>query len=242
MTSKEAVEAQQQLADAQREKAELDGLIEGLERQVLDGEEAEASRQLGEQWGLRRLAELRQERAAKRLQEAEAADLARRMKAARKAATEELTTLGAGVVLEKYRALLAALDDFVSTCGEREAAVLKHSQALRQVGDQRMLVKTGDSRVMVDVPGERFEFGQYEPGNMLARAAGAVMAGRSVSHQVGRGGVGIVRPSGVHPVERLLAVEAGEDQASLEVGWSSSQWAARVVAHASATTKGGARR
>ncbi|MEU3204256.1 hypothetical protein ABZ702_10300 [Streptomyces cyaneofuscatus] len=237
--SKEAVEAQQQLADAQKEKAELDELIGALEQQVLDGEEAEASKQLGEQWGLRRLVELRQERAAKRLKEAEAADLAHRMEAARKAATKELAALGAGVVLEKYRVLLAALDDFVSICGEREDAVRKHSQALRQVGDQRMLVKTGDSRVMVDVPGERFEFGQYEPGNMLARAAGAVMAARSVNHQVGRGGVGIVRPSGVHPVERLLAVEAGEDRAGLDVNWSSGQWAARVVAHASATAKAG---
>ncbi|MEV7427007.1 hypothetical protein [Streptomyces sp. NPDC091212] len=238
MTTQDLSEAQRQLADAQAEKTELDGLIEGLEAQVLAGEEEAAAKQLGEKWSLRRLAELRRQRADRRLKEAEAADLARRQSEARKAAAVDLETLAVGVVFEKYRAALVAVDDFMTVCAAREGAILTHSRALEAVGDKQMLVDTGDSRIMLDLPGERFECGRYEPSNMVTRMTGAVAVARlPANHRAGIRGVA-VRPEGVHPVERLLAEAAGENERSFEVGWSSNQWAARLLDHAAKTAGG----
>lgn len=226
-------EAQRELEDARREKTELDDLIEGLEQQVLDGNEAQATRELGEKFGLQRLAELRQERAEKRVQDAEIARRAQLLKDAQEDATEALTAVSADVVAGAYVAALAAVTELVEACRTREAAILEHARALRSAGDTQLLVATGDARRIIDVNGERFEAGRFEAGLMLGRVAGAAMAtaGRSAS------GSQFQRPEGLHPVEQLLAAAAGEDASALEVNWSSTQFAARMVAFAQAATK-----
>jgi hypothetical protein len=61
----------EQLADARAELTELQNLIDGLEEKVRDGDETDTAMKLGEAYGLRRLAQLRQEAAERKAARAE---------------------------------------------------------------------------------------------------------------------------------------------------------------------------
>ncbi|MEU3835578.1 hypothetical protein [Streptomyces microflavus] len=200
-------EAQQELADTRAEIAEMQGVIDVLEEKVREGEEAEEAQQLAERYGLKRLAELRQEAAERKLAKAEAAELARQRGAAEATARADLGAASDEVIVAKYRAALAALDDLAEVCVQREAAVRTHLKAFAEL-DMPNVVANSNPQFIFRVDGTKFEVGERKAQDLVSRAINRVYAVRGLS---GAPRIGI----GSNPVERLVAagVGVGEQQA-----------------------------
>ncbi|MFJ7242350.1 hypothetical protein ACIQWB_35225 [Streptomyces olivaceus] len=235
MNEQGVTEARAQLTDARRAKEEADALIEALEERVRSGDEEVVVMELGQQHGVRRLAELQRERAERRVKAAEVAERRQTLNEARQAATDELGAVSDTVLAVKYAAALSTLVDFTVACQSRETVVRRHADRLRDLGDTQLRVDTGDSRRIIDTAGQRFESERCTPQQMLLRVAGAVAAALELRAPAGRSSDTVRRPEYLHPVERLLAEEAGMDAAALEVHWASTQFAARVVEQARVT-------
>ncbi|MBK6040824.1 hypothetical protein [Streptomyces sp. MBT55] len=197
----ELSEAQRELADNRAEIAELQGLIDGLEEKVRNGEEAEEAQQLGEQYGLKRLAELRQEAAERKLAKAEAAEEARRRGEAEEAARADLGAASDEVIADKFTAALAALDDLAEVCVQRETAVRTHLKAFAELGMPNV-VANENPQFIIRVDGTKFEVGERKAQDLVSRAINRVYAVRGLS---GAPRIGI----GSSPVERLVAARVG---------------------------------
>lgn len=206
--SPELTEAQRQLADAQAEKAELDGLIQGLEQQVLDGQAEETERELTEQYGLARLAKLRQEAAERRVKDATAAEVQERRQAALAAAREELEGLGPERLAEACEAALKAIERVQQLGDARQAAVERHAAVFLDLGMNDRIRHQDSSWVVFEVDGVRYDTQQDRLGG---RTLLGVIEGERVrrSQIPGRLARGFPPPDAEpHPVAQLLAALA----------------------------------
>ncbi|MCT9078775.1 hypothetical protein [Streptomyces fulvoviolaceus] len=195
----ELSEAQRELADARREREELDTLINGLEEQVRDGEAVQAERELTAQYGLARLATLRQEAAERRVKGAEAEALRERQEAAVQAAREELGAASLDVVAHRYGAALAALDDLASVCAARDAAITRYREEFEALGLSGHVL-AGPPQVVVQVDGEQYRAGDCQVDVMVLRVVDRLARARKL-RQVTRS---VGASTSYHPVELIL--------------------------------------
>ncbi|MFD3525061.1 hypothetical protein [Streptomyces sp. NPDC058653] len=203
----ELTEAQRQLADAQKEKAELDGLIQGLEKQVLAGEAEETERELTEQYGLARLAKLRQEAAERRVKDAAAAEVQERRQAALVAARKELERLAPERLAEACEAALEAIERVQQLGDARQAAVERHAAVFLDLGMSGRILHQDSSWVVFEVDGVRYDTRQ---DSLDGRRLLAVIEGERVRRaQIpGRLAKGFTPPAPeAHPVAQLLAAQ-----------------------------------
>ncbi|MFE4408359.1 hypothetical protein [Streptomyces sp. NPDC056821] len=121
-------DARAQLADANREKTEIEGRISALEAQVRAGDEQAAEQQLVEQYAQQRLAQLRQEAAEQRVREAEAAELAEKRREAEAAAQADLEALSVPVLAAAFEDAVRALDRLQQLGDARQAAIERHAR------------------------------------------------------------------------------------------------------------------
>ncbi|MFH9768463.1 hypothetical protein ACH4N4_19460 [Streptomyces microflavus] len=218
----ELSEAQRELADNRAEIAELQGVIDGLEAQVRDGEATAEAQQLGERYGVLRVAQLRQEAAERKLAKAEAAELARRRGAAEEAARADMVELSDAALAVKYAAALAALDDLAEVCVRREDAMLGH---LKTFADLKMtnVVANAPPQHIFALDGELFEVGTRRPQDLVTRATAHVFRVRGVRDAPRIGG-------SAHPVERVLTAAAGMSERQVKEADVSGNLASRLVA------------
>ncbi|MGQ4355266.1 hypothetical protein [Streptomyces drozdowiczii] len=204
----ELSEAQRELADTRAEIAELQGLIDGLEEKVRNGEAAEEAQQIGEQYGLKRLAELRQEAAQRKLAKAEAADLARRREAAVQAAREELEPLSPERLAEECEAALQVIERVHSLGDARQAAIVRHAKVFLELGMQDRIRHRDGAWVVFEVGGARYDTSQDCLGG---RALLAAIDGERYRRALipARRAQGFSGPEpDNHPMSRLLAANA----------------------------------
>ncbi|MFF3891803.1 hypothetical protein ACFYY3_01085 [Streptomyces sp. NPDC001812] len=138
MSQQELSEARGQLEDAQREKTELDALIQGLEEQVREGNEHQAVEELGRQWSVRRLVELRQEAAERRLLEAEALERERQLREKVAAAEADLTQLTPAQFAPAFDEAVSALEKLAAMGAAYQEAVNRHARALVDAGSDHV--------------------------------------------------------------------------------------------------------
>ncbi|MFD3972943.1 hypothetical protein [Streptomyces cyaneofuscatus] len=197
----ELTAAQQELADTRAEIAEMQGVIDVLEERVREGEEAEEAQQIAERYGLKRLAELRQEAAERKLAKAEAAEAARRRGEAEEAARADLGAASDEVIADKFMAAVAALDALAEVCVQRETAVRTHLKAFVEL-DMPNVIANENPQFIIRVDGTKFEVGERKAQELVSRAINRVYAVRGLS---GAPRIGI----GSSPVERLVAARVG---------------------------------
>ncbi|MFB7555342.1 hypothetical protein [Streptomyces brevispora] len=204
----ELTEARAQLDDAHREKSELDELIAGLERQVVDGESEEAEQRLGEQYSLERLARVRQQAAAKRVERAEALELQERRQAAVQAAKVELEALTPERLAEACEDALGVIDRVCRLGDARQAAVVRHAQAFLELGMQDRIRHKDGSWVVYEVDGVRYDTQQ---GGLGSRALLVAIE----AERLRRAQIPVRRAQGQsgpepdsHPMAQLLAANA----------------------------------
>ncbi|MGW1399282.1 hypothetical protein ACWCRF_11540 [Streptomyces sp. NPDC002405] len=232
--SKELEAARGQLEDARRAKKEADALIEALEERVLEGEEDVVVMELGQRYGVQRLAQLEAERAERRVKAAEAEERRQTLEEARREATDELSAVSTEAIDVLHRKALVALEDFVSACQAREEGIDRHAQQLKALGDREVWVDTNSSDVAVRVGGELYRLGEYRPDTLAARAVGAVLCTRVRFWREVR----ITRPD-KHQLDGPLLDGIGADRAARDVNWGSKAVAERLLDHARATVEGG---
>jgi hypothetical protein len=204
----DTTEAQRELLDARRERAEIDGLIAGLEDQVRAGEAEEAERDLGEKYSLQRLALLRQEAAERRVKEAELAAVEERRNAALAAAGAELESLSPDVLAEACEEALQAIEKVQRLGDTRQAAIARHAQTFLDLGLRDRIRHQDASWVVFEVDGVRFDTRQDAlDGRSLLSAIDGERARRA---QIpGRLAKGFAPPEPTaHPMARLLAANA----------------------------------
>ncbi|MEU7380941.1 hypothetical protein AB0A91_13200 [Streptomyces sp. NPDC042207] len=232
MSQQGVSEAREQLEDARRRREEAGALVEALEERVRSGDEEVVAMELGQQYGLARLAELEQERAERRVREAEAEAHRQALDEARRAAGEELSGVSLEVLDGLHRRLLAALDTFVAACQTREAAIGRHAEQLKQLGDRHLWIDTNGAGVALRVGEELYRDGEFEADKLVRRAAGAVLWTRGAF-----GYKTVFEPPLKHPLDGPSMDELNEDQAARQVNWGSKVFAERMVAHARATVE-----
>ncbi|WP_329220283.1 hypothetical protein [Streptomyces microflavus] len=213
--------AQQELADTKAEIAELQGLIDGLEEQVREGEAAEEAQQLGEKYGVLRVAQLRQEAAERKLAKAEAAELARRRAAAEAAARADMVELSDAALAVKYAAALAALDDLAAVCVRREDAMREHLAVFADLGMKNVIANAPPQHIFA-LDGEKFEVGTRRPQDLVTRATAHVFRVRALRDAPRIGG-------SAHPVERVLTAWAGMSERETKAADVSGSLAGRLV-------------
>ncbi|MER7309929.1 hypothetical protein [Streptomyces griseoluteus] len=194
---------QQQLAEARAELDELQGLIDGLENQVREGDETEAAMELGRQYGLKRLASLRWEAAERKAARAEEQRRLQEKQEAEARASEDVLAYAMPQMAELYRKALEAVTALVQAGAVREKAIEDHGRALDRMGGSDHLLWRGDGRTVLGFAGETFENGLCQPRVLLSLLVHHVNAAERVGlHHLVPVGEG-------HPVRRYL--EAGED-------------------------------
>ncbi|MEU3435459.1 hypothetical protein [Streptomyces sp. NPDC006863] len=210
----ELSEAQRELADNRAEIAELQGLIDGLEKRVRDGEAAEEAQQLAERYGLKRLAELRREAAEQKVKRAEAAELRERQETAVRAAAEELEALSPERLAEACEEALRAIERVQQLGDARQAAAVRHAQAFLDLGIRDRIRHQDGGWVVFEVDGVKYDTRQDHLGG---RSLLAVIEGeRQRRAQIpGRRAKGFPAPEPAsHPVAQLLAQRLDEAQAA----------------------------
>lgn len=204
----ELTEARAQLDDARREKTELDDLIAGLERQVVDGESEEAEQRLGEQYSLERLARMRQQAAQKRVERAEALELQERRQAAVQAAREELGALAPERLAEACEEALEVIDRVCRLGDARQAAIVRHAQAFVDLGMKGHIRHQDHSWVAFEVDGVKFDNRQdCYGGRALLAAIEGERHRRTLIPARRAKGFTAPEPSS-HPMAKLLAANA----------------------------------
>lgn len=203
--TQELTEAQRELADARREREELDQLIGGLEAQVREGEAAEAEQQLAEEYSVRRLAELRAEAAEQRVRAAEAAALKERRREAEAAAQADLEILSVGRLAEALTAAVSALEELKRMGDARQAALERHARAFLELGmDDKIRHKDG-RWVVFEAGGVKYDTMQDGCGGArLIELAGEELTRRAQAARQQGQGFGPPAPL-PHPVTRHLA-------------------------------------
>lgn len=126
--------AQEELSAARAEAAELQDHIDRLEAQVREGDEREAAEELGRAFGLRRLVQLRQEAAERKVARAEAAELERRRLAAVAGAEADLTQLGIDRLAAAFTEAVEALERLARLGDTRQDAIERHGRAFVDLG------------------------------------------------------------------------------------------------------------
>lgn len=125
---------QEELSTARAEAAELQGHIDRLEEQVREGDEREAAEELGKAFGLRRLVQLRQEAAERKVARAEAGERARRRLAAIAGAEADLTQLGIDRLAGAFTEAVEALERLARLGDTRQDAIERHGRAFVDLG------------------------------------------------------------------------------------------------------------
>ena len=125
---------QEELSAARAEAAELQDHIDRLEAQVRDGDEREAAEELGKAFGLRRLVQLRQEAAERKVARAEAEERARRRLAAIAGAEADLTQLGIDRLAAAFTQAVEALERLARLGDTRQDAIERHGRAFVDLG------------------------------------------------------------------------------------------------------------
>ncbi|MFT9670516.1 hypothetical protein ACMZ5F_11385 [Streptomyces rhizosphaericola] len=226
-------EAQRELADTRAEIAEMQGVIDVLEKKVREGEEAEEAQQLGEKYGVLRVAQLQQERAEKRLKEAEAAEKARRRGVAEEAARVDLGAASDEVIADKFMAALAALDALAEVCVQRETVVRDHLKAFVELDMPNVIANT-NPQFIFRLDGTKFEVGERKAQELVSRAINRVYLVRGLS---GAPRIGI----GSSPVERLVAARVGVGEQQAREQSDTSAFAELLVSAARGGKKGARR-
>jgi len=126
--------AQEELSAARAEAAELQDHIDRLEAQVREGDEREAAEELGRAFGLRRLVQLRQEAAERKVARAEAEELERRRLAAIAGAEADLTQLGIDRLAVAFTEAVEALERLARLGDTRQDAIERHGRAFVDLG------------------------------------------------------------------------------------------------------------
>ncbi|MGW6584438.1 hypothetical protein [Streptomyces globisporus] len=229
----ELSEAQRELADNRAEIAELQGLIDGLEERVREGEAAEEAQLLGERYGLKRLAELRQEAAERKLAKAEAAEEARRRGEAEEAARADLAAVSDEVIADKFMAALAALDDLAEVCVQREASVWRHLKVFAGLGMPNVISNAPPQHIF-SLDGTKFEAGERRAQNLVNRAINRVYLLRGL-RDAPRIGIG------VDAVERLVAARVGVGEQEVRERTDTSGFAELLVSAARQDGQGAGR-
>ncbi|EGE43192.1 hypothetical protein GTY83_19160 [Streptomyces sp. SID4928] len=170
----ELSEAQRELADNRAEIAELQGLIDGLEEKVRNGEAVEEAQQLGEQYGVLRVAQLRQEAVELKLKRAEAAELRERQEAAVQAAAEELEALSPERLADACEEALKVIERVHRLGDARQAAVVRHAKAFLELGMLDRVHHHAGPWVVFEVGGVRYDTNQdhLDGGALLAAVEG----------------------------------------------------------------------
>ncbi|WP_086560131.1 hypothetical protein [Streptomyces africanus] len=192
----------EQLADARAELDELQGLIDGLEDQVREGDEREAQMRLGEAFGLKRLASLRREAAERKVARAEEQRREQERQETETLAATELLAVSLPRVAELYRQASEAVNALLDVCEVRERAVHDYGQKLHELGSEHLLYR-GEGRTVLAFAGETFENHHFSPRMMLALLFEQTRRARKISDMNSR-----TTPD-THPVLRYL--EAGEE-------------------------------
>jgi hypothetical protein len=126
--------AQEELSAARAEATELQDHIDRLEAQVREGDERQAAEELGRAFGLRRLVQLRQEAAERKVARAEAEELERRRLAAVAGAEADLTQLGIDRLAVAFTEAVEALERLARLGDARQDAIERHGRAFVDVG------------------------------------------------------------------------------------------------------------
>lgn len=206
----ELSEAQRELADNRAEIAELQGLIDGLEEKVRDGEAVEEAQQLGEKYGVLRVAQLRKEAVERKLKRAEAAELRERQEKAERAARGELESLGPERLAEACEEALRAIERVQQLGDARQAAVVRHAKAFADLEMRDRIRHQDGGWVVFEAGGVRYDTKQdhLDGRSLLA----AIEGERQRRAQIpGRRAKGFPAPEPAsHPVAQLLAQRLDE--------------------------------
>ena len=198
----------EQLADARAELGELQGLIDGLEAKVRDGDETDAEMELGRQYGLKRLATLRRDAAERRVAKAEAVRLEQRRAEAAAEAEADLGRLGVDRMAVALDAVVEALAGLKQLGDDRRAAISRHGLAYAELGMVDRIRHQDGGWIAFEVAGQVYDTQQDQCGGeaLLALAQRELKRRESIPARVAKG----FAPPGPleHPVTRYLAGEA----------------------------------
>ncbi|MGW6288830.1 hypothetical protein [Streptomyces sp. NPDC055107] len=210
----ELSEAQRELADNRAEIAELQGLIDGLEEKVRDGEAVEEAQQLGEKYGVLRVAQLRKEAVERKLKVAEAAALREQQDAAVRAAREELEALGPEKLAEACAEALRAIERVQQLGDARQAAVTRHGRAFLDLGMRDRIYHQDAGWIVFEAGGVRYDTKQdHLDGRSLLAAIEGERHRRTLIP--GRRAQGFADPEPAsHPMAKLLAKRLDAVQAT----------------------------
>ena len=204
--------AQEELAAARAEAGELQEHIDALEGQVREGQEQDAAMELGKAYGLRRLAELRQERAEQKTARAEAEDLERRRLAAVAGAEADLTQLGIDRLAAAFTEAVEALERLARLGDTRQAAIEQHGRAFVDLG---LPIRHQDGGwIVFEVNGAVYDSHQdHCDGARLLRLVQEELERRKAVTR--RLDLGFAPPEPLpHPVARYIGVTAGGPKAA----------------------------
>ncbi|MFJ3088923.1 hypothetical protein [Streptomyces sp. NPDC086838] len=200
--------AQQELADTRAEIAELQGLINGLEEQVREGEAVDEAQQLGERYGVLRVAQLRQEAAQRKLAKAEAAELQDRRQEAVRAAGEELGALSPERLAAACEEALGVIDRLQQLGDARQEAIQRHAKVFLELGMQDRIRHRDGAWVVFEVDGARYDTRQdHLDGRALLAAVEAERYRRALIPARRAQGFSGPEPDS-NPMARLLAANA----------------------------------
>ena len=193
----------EELATVRAEAAELQQQIDALEAQVREGEEKDAAMELGRQYGLRRLVQLRQEAAERKAARAEAEELERRRLAVTAAAEADLTQLGIDRLAAALTEAVNALAQLERLGTARQDALERHGQAFLDAG---LPIRHHDGKwVVFEVDGTVYDTQQdHCDGPELLRLAQQELERRKAVTR--RLDLGFAPPEPLaHPVTQFLA-------------------------------------
>ncbi|MEV5611498.1 hypothetical protein [Streptomyces sp. NPDC052225] len=205
--SEQMTAAQAQLEDARRQKAEADDLIAALEERVQSGGEEVTALEMGERYGVQRLAALQQRRAEQLVADAEAADLERRRQEAEETARQELEALSPEVLADACEAALKAIDEVQRLAADRQAATRRHADTFIDLGMSDRIVHRDGGWVVFEAGGGRYD---THENHFTERALLAVIEGERNRRKLipGRRAKGFTDPEpDRHIVAQLLAAK-----------------------------------
>ncbi|PZH20150.1 hypothetical protein C1I97_01610 [Streptomyces sp. NTH33] len=206
----ELSEAQRELADARREKTQLDERIAALEAQVRAGDEQAAEQQLVEQYAQQRLAQLRQEAAEQRVREAAAAELGQKRREAEAAAQADLEALGMPALAEALEDAVRALDRLQRLGDARQHAIVKHAKAFVELEMRDRIVHKDGGWIVFEAGGVKFDTNQdhCQGANLVKLATGELDRRRQSARQIEQG-YGPLEPF-PHPVTRYIDAQKND--------------------------------
>lgn len=204
----ELTAAQQELADTKAEIVEMQGVIDALEEKVREGEAADEAQELGERYGVMRLAGLRLEAAERKLAKAEALELQERRQAAVQAARQELAALAPARLAEACEEALGVIDRLCSLGDARHAALARHAKAFVDLGMKDRIRHKAGAWIVFEIDGVKYDTQQDHLGGraLLAAIEGERFRRTQIPARRAQGFSG-PEPDR-HPMAQLLAANA----------------------------------